>query len=123
MSCSNFLKKVEPYYAVISCGLHNSYGHPDDVIVKRLFDRNISVFRTDQQGTIVFTSDGSVISVNVSPSEYTLPITATTTAQGELENRTDDNGTTYVLNTSTKKIHYANCSSVDDMKEKNKGIS
>ena len=104
-STSNFLKKVEPSYAVISCGLHNSYGHPDDVIIKRLFERNISVFRTDLQGTIVFTSDGSVISVNVSPSEYTLPITATTTAQGELENLTVDNGTTYVLNTSTKKIH------------------
>lgn len=31
-------------------------------------------------------------------------------------------GTTYVLNTNTKKFHYPTCSSVDDMKEKNKQI-
>ncbi len=30
--------------------------------------------------------------------------------------------TTYVLNTNTKKFHYPTCSSVDDMKEKNKQI-
>lgn len=30
--------------------------------------------------------------------------------------------TTYVLNTNTKKFHYHTCSSVDDMKEKNKQI-
>ena len=123
-STLNFLKKVEPSYAVISCGLHNSYGHPDDVIVKRLFDRNISVYRTDLQGTIVFTSDGSEISVNVNPSEYTPPVvTTTTTAQQEQNNPSDDSGTTYVLNTNSKKIHYASCSSVDDMKESNKAFT
>lgn len=31
-------------------------------------------------------------------------------------------GITYVLNTNTKKFHYPTCSSVDDMKEKNKQI-
>lgn len=31
-------------------------------------------------------------------------------------------GTTYVLNTNTMKFHYSTCSSVDDMKEKNKQI-
>ena len=31
-------------------------------------------------------------------------------------------GTTYVLNTNTMKFHYPSCSSVDDMKEKNKQI-
>ena len=31
-------------------------------------------------------------------------------------------GTTYVLNTNTMKFHYPTCSSVDDMKEKNKQI-
>ena len=30
--------------------------------------------------------------------------------------------TTYVLNTNTMKFHYPTCSSVDDMKEKNKQI-
>lgn len=32
----------------------------------------------------------------------------------------ESQGITYVLNTNTKKFHYPTCSSVDDMKEKNK---
>ena len=31
-------------------------------------------------------------------------------------------GTTYILNTNTKKFHYPSCSSVDEMKEKNKQV-
>ncbi|MDD6058919.1 MAG: ComEC/Rec2 family competence protein [Ruminococcus sp.] len=123
-SSSNFLKKVEPSYAVISCGLHNSYGHPTDDVLKRLDDRNIDVYRTDLQGTIVFTSDGSNISVNVNPSEYTPPVTTTTTTVQQVQNTpVEDSGTTYVLNTNSKKIHYASCSSVDDMKESNKAFT
>jgi len=123
-SSSNFLKKVEPSYAVISCGLHNSYGHPTDDVLKRLDDRNIDVYRTDLQGTIVFTSNGSNISVNVNPSEYTPPVTTTTTTvQQEQNTPVEDSETTYVLNTNTKKIHYASCSSVDDMKESNKAFT
>ena len=34
----------------------------------------------------------------------------------------ESQGITYVLNTNTKKFHYPTCSSVDDMKEKNKQI-
>lgn len=34
----------------------------------------------------------------------------------------ESQGTTYVLNTNTMKFHYPTCSSVDDMKEKNKQI-
>ena len=123
-SSSNFLKKVEPSYAVISCGLHNSYGHPTDNVLKRLYDRNIDVYRTDLQGTIVFTSDGSNIYINVKPSEYTPPATTTTTTtQQEQSSPVEDSGTTYVLNTNSKKIHYASCSSVDDMKESNKAFT
>ena len=123
-SSSNFLKKVEPSYAVISCGLHNSYGHPTDDVLKRLDDRNIDVYRTDLQGTIVFTSDGSNISANVKPSEYTPPVVTTTASTQQEQNiPVEDSGTTYVLNTNSKKIHYASCFSVDDMKESNKAFT
>lgn len=60
----NFLKKTEPTYAIISCGLNNKYGHPTDRILQRLYENNISVFRTDIQGTIICFSDGSEISFN-----------------------------------------------------------
>lgn len=122
-SSSNFLKKVEPTYAVISCGLNNSYGHPTTDVLDRLYDRNIDVYRTDIQGTIVFTSNGTDISVNVNPAEYTPPVVTTTTTQTEAEIPNEGGGTTYVLNTNSMKIHYADCSSVDDMKESNKAFT
>ena len=122
-SSSNFLKKVEPSYAVISCGLHNSYGHPTSDVLKRLDDRNIDVYRTDIQGTIIFTSNGKDISVNVKPTEYTPPVVTTTTTQAQVQPPNEGGGTTYVLNTNTKKIHYESCSSVDDMKESNKAFT
>ncbi len=120
-STKNFLKKVEPTYAVISCGLYNSYGHPDEAVLKRLYDRNINVYRTDIQGTIVFRSDGKDITVNNAPVEYTLPVTTTTTQVTEPQE--EPASLTYVLNTNTKKIHYPSCSSVDQMKEKNKAYT
>lgn len=122
-STSNFLKKVEPTYAVISCGLNNSYGHPTSDVLKRLDDRNIDVYRTDIQGTIIFTSNGKDISVNVKPTEYTPPVITTTTTQAQVQPPNEGGGTTYVLNTNTKKIHYESCSSVDDMKEENKAFT
>ena len=117
------MKKVEPTYAVISCGLNNSYGHPTSDVLKRLDDRNIDVYRTDIQGTIIFTSNGKDISVNVKPIEYTPPVVTTTTTQAQVQPPNEGGGTTYVLNTNTKKIHYESCSSVDDMKESNKAFT
>lgn len=119
-SSANFLKKVEPTYAVISCGMNNSYGHPDDSVLKRLDERNIDVYRTDIQGTIVFTSNGKDISVNVKPSEYTPPVV--TTAEQQIQTEIVTQGG-YVLNTNSMKIHYHDCSSVDDMKEENKAFT
>lgn len=123
-SSSNFLKKVEPTYAVISCGLFNSYGHPTDAVLKRLDDRRVNVYRTDLQGTIVFTSDGADISVNKDPVEYSPPTEPGNEADGTEESTSGIVGeTTYVLNKSTKKIHYASCPSVGDIKPKNKAFT
>ena len=63
-SSPDFLEAVNPSYAVISVGKGNKYGHPATETLQALADRNISVYRTDKQGTVVFTSDGKNISVN-----------------------------------------------------------
>ena len=55
----NFLKAVDPDNIVISCGKDNPYGHPHDKTLKRLNELGIGIYRTDEQGTIVATSDGS----------------------------------------------------------------
>lgn len=66
----SFLNKVNPEYAVISCGVDNDYGHPHKEIMDRLKRMNITVYRTDESGTIVAESDGKNISFNVKPGDY-----------------------------------------------------
>ena len=53
-----WLRAVAPEYAVISCGKDNSYGHPHEETLSKLKDADVKVFRTDENGTIVFATDG-----------------------------------------------------------------
>lgn len=57
----SFLKEVSPNIAIISLGLDNSYGHPSSQVLKKLSDNKSEIFRTDEDGTIILTSDGSSI--------------------------------------------------------------
>ena len=57
-SSDDFLKAINPKYAVISCGRDNKYGHPDLSLIERLKSRNIKVLRTDKMGSIILSSDG-----------------------------------------------------------------
>lgn len=56
-----FLNKVNPQYAIISVGINNTYKHPHDETLKKLNDRKIIIYRTDQEGTIVAESNGNII--------------------------------------------------------------
>lgn len=60
---NKFLAAVDPTYAVISVG-DNEYGHPHKNTLEAIYKRDIKLYRTDKQGTVVFTSDGKTISVN-----------------------------------------------------------
>jgi competence protein ComEC len=66
----SFLNKVNPKFAVISVGKGNSYGHPTQDVMDRLRAKNIPVYRTDENGTVVATSNGSSVSFNASPGSY-----------------------------------------------------
>ncbi|MCI1946080.1 ComEC/Rec2 family competence protein [Clostridium luticellarii] len=57
-----FLDRVNPKIAVISCGKNNKYGHPTKKTINKLKKKNIQIYRTDVDGTILLTSDGSKIS-------------------------------------------------------------
>ena len=65
-SCQEFLNAVNPKYAVISVGQGNKYGHPADKTIMKLQRMNVSVFRTDKHGTIVFNSDGTNMGIVMS---------------------------------------------------------
>lgn len=62
-----FLDAVDPEIAVISVGEDNSYGHPHAEILQSVKDRNITLYRTDKQGTIILESDGKTITANQDP--------------------------------------------------------
>ena len=56
-----FLRQVDPKYAIISVGANNDYGHPHEEPLSRLRDADVTVYRTDDSGTILATSDGTNI--------------------------------------------------------------
>lgn len=62
-SSDEWLKKVSPEKAVISCGKGNSYNHPHVELLKRLEANKIDYYRTDLNGTVKIKTDGKGYSV------------------------------------------------------------
>ena len=132
-STQEFLNAVRPKYAVISCGEGNSYGHPHAEVLNRLRSMGVEVFRTDEQGSIIASSDGENITWNCSATDswQSGEQTESDRENAEDENPGDENSgnaisdavtseqTTYVLNTNTKKFHRETCGSVSQIKEEN----
>lgn len=63
-SSALFLDAVSPSYAVISTGEDQSR-LPRNAVLKRLHDAGIEFFRTDKQGTIVFSVNGEDVKIKV----------------------------------------------------------
>lgn len=58
-STPQFLSAVSPGLAVISVGVDNDFGHPDQAVLEHLAHQgNLTILRTDEQGTIEITTDG-----------------------------------------------------------------
>lgn len=126
-----FLKAVSPKYAVISCGLDNSYGHPHVDTLQKLLDNNIELYRTDLQGNIIVVSDGKNISFNVKScdiaesikkaEEKNVVVAKEESPTVKEETKSEESKSVdYILNKNTKKFHYPSCGSVKQMKESNK---
>ncbi|MCM1363846.1 MAG: MBL fold metallo-hydrolase [Faecalibacterium sp.] len=60
-----FLSRVNAKVAVISCGKDNSYGHPNEETINYLDDNNIAYYRTDKNGSIVFTCNNKGYAVDL----------------------------------------------------------
>ena len=54
-----FLARVMPQWAVISCGLHNRYGHPREEVLSSLEASKVRTFSTDINGAVCFALDGT----------------------------------------------------------------
>lgn len=108
----SFLKAVSPKYAVISCGAGNQYGHPHQETLNKLASAGVQVYRTDTNGTIIFTSDGQTLTVETlkdtvqprAPDKSSVSdnkATDSTAASGD-----------FIGNKNTKKFHRPTCSSL-----------
>jgi len=58
-----FLEAVSPSVAVISCGVRNRFGHPHASTLDSLAQAGARVLRTDQDGSVVVTTDGRSLDV------------------------------------------------------------
>ncbi|EAK9823183.1 DNA internalization-related competence protein ComEC/Rec2 [Listeria monocytogenes] len=54
-SSKEFIQKVKPTFAVISCGLNNRFGHPHVETINTLEKAGVTILRTDVQGEIIYT--------------------------------------------------------------------
>src|SRR5207244_1114445 len=53
-----WLTELAPREAVISVGRRNHYGHPAPEVLARLARHDVAILRTDESGTITFSTDG-----------------------------------------------------------------
>jgi competence protein ComEC len=56
-----FLARVAPQWAVISCGLHNRYGHPRKEVLEELQRAHVRTYSTDIEGARCFRLDGKTV--------------------------------------------------------------
>ena len=56
-----WLARVRPRLAAISCGAHNPFGHPSPATVARLAAHHVLTYCTAKNGAITFVSDGRTV--------------------------------------------------------------
>lgn len=116
-----FLKAVNPSSAVISCGKDNDYGHPHRETMDLMEKYGITVYRTDQMGTVTVTTDGKKLTWKTERQGETAKNdeTASEAESGQAKAAAEAEDT-YVVNSNTKVFHRPDCSSVGKMKPENR---
>ena len=69
-SSEEFLDAVSPEYALISSKVGNKYEHPIKSTMEKLEERNIEVYRTDENGTVVMSITTNSVSFSCEPGDY-----------------------------------------------------
>lgn len=72
-SSKDFLERVKPEVAIVSCGAWNRYGHPSQAVLDRLkaANPNVKLYRTDLQGEITITTRGKDTDMTIKPAKET----------------------------------------------------
>ncbi len=64
-STQEFLNVVKPQIALIGVGKNNKFGHPGQEVINRLENMKVKIYRTDQNGEIIITTNGNWIKEKV----------------------------------------------------------
>ncbi len=99
-----FLRAVAPTYGVIQVGTGNSYGHPNEEVLSRLRDAEVTLYRTDLQGDVICIGDGKTVSFTTAKGSDAVTNPTGTSAAG-----TGAAEYAYVGNLSSKKFHALTC--------------
>ena len=69
----DFLERVQPEVAIVSCGAWNRYGHPSQAVLDRLraANPNVKLYRTDLQGEITITTRGKDTDMTIKTAKET----------------------------------------------------
>lgn len=119
-SSQQFVDRVSPQYAVIEVGEGNSYGHPNSETVTRWQNAGAQVLRTDELGNIVIVSNGADITVSSdAQGNDTASDSQSESSTSSQTQQSENSDYSYVLNTSSKKIHTPDCSAVPSISQKN----
>jgi len=87
-SSADFLNRVKPAVAIVSCGAWNRYGHPSQAVLDRLKAANVKLYRTDLQGEITITTRGNDTDLTIKTAkETTEDVWAGRTAQKDDSSR------------------------------------
>lgn len=124
-SSDAFLEKVTPEYAIISCGSDNKYRHPAQDTMNRIQSKDMNLYRTDLQGTILASLGADGITWSAQPTtdfsggDVDLTPTQAPETQGAKHNSASSEFT-YILNTNTLKFHLPSCHSADKIAPENR---
>ena len=94
-----FIYETDPEYVVISVGTDNSYGHPHRETISLYQDAGLPMFRTDELGHVIVTSDGTTI-------------TMTWENQNAQPEDVEAADISYIGNKNSKKLHISSCANL-----------
>jgi len=91
------------------CGSNNDYGHPHKETIEKLTKAGVKIYRTDQHGNIVMTSDGNTIGINTVKSFPVGDESSNMVPGTGLNDQGSGEDTYYIGNKNSKKFHRPDC--------------
>ena len=124
-SSASFLSATGAEYGIICVG-DNSYGHPTSAALNRLSSANVSVYRTDLNGNIVFSTNGAILYLPGGGTDTSGSGSASNnggssnggSSSGGSSSDTSDSQI-FIGNTETKVFHLPTCSNLPAVSKQN----